>query len=200
MKTFKFIDRHIGPNENERQQMLKEIGLSSIDELISQAVPINIRLEKPLNLPSPMSEWEWMHHILHLAKKNFPGRSFIGYGFYATHMPEILRKMIFENPAWYTAYTPYQAEISQGRLEALLNYQTMLTELTGMELANASLLDDATAAAEAMLMLYNLRSRAQKKAGVSKFFADKNIFPHILSVLRTRAHFRGIELVEGDVQ
>ena len=200
MKTSRFVNRHIGPRENERRMMLDEIGVTSLEQLISEAVPAGIRLQKPLDLPPPVSEAEWLEYIRRTGEKNRPGRAFIGYGYYGTHMPEIIRKMIFENPAWYTAYTPYQAEISQGRLEALLNYQTMLTELTGMEMANASLLDDATAAAEAMLMLFNLRSRAQKKAGVNKFFADKNIFPHILAVLRTRAHFRGIELVEGDVR
>ncbi len=199
MKTKKFISRHIGPNEKEVAEMLREIGVSSVDELIYQAIPDNIRLKKKMNLPGPLTEEEWIRHIEQSGRKNKPFRSFIGYGFYGAHMPEIIRKQVFENPAWYTAYTPYQAEISQGRLEALLNYQTMLTELTGLELANASLLDDATAAAEAMLMLFNLRSRKQKKAGVNKFFVANNVFPHIAEVIRTRAHFRGIELVEGNI-
>ena len=199
MKTKSFYARHIGPREEEVREMLDVLGLPSVDALIDQAVPADIRLKKPLELPEPVTEEQWLRHIREAGQKNRPGRSFIGYGFYGTHLPEIIRKQILENPAWYTAYTPYQAEISQGRLEALLNYQTMLTELTGMELANASLLDDATAAAEAMLMLYNLRSRAQKKAGVNKFFIDRSVFPHIKSVLKTRAKFKGIEWVEGDV-
>ncbi|NPA42632.1 MAG: aminomethyl-transferring glycine dehydrogenase [Chlorobi bacterium] len=198
MKTKDFSRRHIGPSPEETAAMLREIGLSSLDELIDQALPPDIRLRKPLQLPPPLTEEEWLARAEELASRNRPLRAFTGYGYYATHMPEIIRKQIFENPAWYTAYTPYQAEISQGRLEALLNYQTMLTELTGMELANASLLDDATAAAEAMLMMYHMRTRAQKKAGVNKFFLADNVFPHIAAVVRTRARFRGIELVEGD--
>ncbi len=199
MKTSSFIYRHIGPRTEEIEQMLKELGVSSIEELIAQTVPENIRLKKELQLPAPMDEAAWLEYIRSLGQKNNRFKSFIGYGFYESHMPAVIMKNIFENPAWYTAYTPYQAEISQGRLEALLNYQTMLTELTGLDLANASLLDDATAAAEAMLMLFNLRSRKQKKSGINKFFIDKNIFPHISAVIKTRAYFKDIELIEGDV-
>jgi len=200
MKTKDFASRHIGPSAAEREAMLNALGVSSMDELLSQAIPPGIRLQRPLHLPPPLNEEQWLAYIDRLAEANRPLRSFAGYGYYATHMPAIIRKQIFENPAWYTAYTPYQAEISQGRLEALLNYQTMLTELTGLELANASLLDDATAAAEAMLMMFNMRSRAQKKAGVRRFFMADNLFPHIAEVIRTRARFRGIELVEDDIR
>ncbi len=199
MKTKSFTERHIGPRENEIVEMLNEMGLDSLDTLIRQAIPDNIRLDALPSLPGPLTEEQWLDHINELAAENRPGRSFIGYGYYATHLPEIIRKQVFENPAWYTGYTPYQAEISQGRLEALINYQTMLVELTGLELANASLLDDATAAAEAMLMFYHMRSRKQKKAGVNKFFMDRQVFPHIAEVVRTRAWSRGIELVEGDI-
>ncbi len=199
MKTKRFIFRHIGPSENEIQNMLEELGLKNLDELIRQTIPDDIRLKKNIDLPHPLTEEQWFAHIDRLAGKNKTFKSYIGYGYYKTHLPAVIRKNIFENPAWYTAYTPYQAEISQGRLEALLNYQTMLTELTGLPLANASLLDDATASAEAMLMFFNLRSRKQKKANVNKFFIDRNIFPHISAVIRTRAYFKGIELIEGDV-
>ena len=198
MKTHRFTYRHIGPSEEEQQEMLSFLGLKDLDALIYETIPDEIRLDKALDLPPAMTEYELADHMDTLAGLNKRFRSFIGYGFYATHLPGVLRRNILENPAWYTSYTPYQAEISQGRLEALINYQTMLTELTGLDLANASLLDDATAAAEAMLMLYNMRSRQQKKQNINRFFVSRNLFPHIAEVIKTRAYFKGIELVFGD--
>jgi glycine dehydrogenase len=197
MKTNSFIYRHIGPRENEINEMLQSLGLSSIDELIYQTIPDNIRLKKELNLPPAMTEQEYNEHIISLGEKNKLYKSYIGYGYYNTTTPGVIQRNILENPSWYTSYTPYQAEISQGRLEALLNYQTMISELTGLKIANASLLDEATAAAEAMLMLFNLRSRKQKKAGVNRFFVDNDIFPQTMAVLETRAEALGIDLIKG---
>ncbi len=198
MQTNLFINRHIGPNKNETFEMLDKIGVSSINELIYQTIPDNIRLKKDLNLPQAMTEIEFSEHMQKLSEKNKMYRSFIGMGYYETTLPAVIKRNILENPSWYTSYTPYQAEISQGRLEALVNFQTMLTELTGMEIANASLLDEATAAAEAMLMLYNLRSRKQKKNNVNLFFVERDIFPQTLAVLETRAEALGIEIIKGD--
>ena len=200
MKTNSFIYRHLGPRDHEVKEMLKSLGLSSIEELIFQTIPDNIRLKKELDLPPAMTEQEYNEHITALAEKNKIYKSYIGFGYYNTTVPGVIQRNILENPSWYTSYTPYQAEISQGRLEALLNYQTMLTELTGLKIANASLLDEATAAAEAMLMLYNLRSRKQKKAGVNRFFVDEDIFPQTMAVLETRAEALGIELIKGFYQ
>jgi len=197
MKSNKYIYRHLGPREKDLSEMLHCIGVNDIEQLINEIIPGDIRLKKQLDLPAAMTEPEFIHHIEELASKNKVFRSFIGMGYYATNMPGVIQRNILENPSWYTSYTPYQAEISQGRLEALLNYQTMLTELTGMELANASLLDEATAAAEAMGMFLNLRDRKQKKAGVNKFFVDINVFPQTMAVLETRAKTLGIELVKG---
>ena len=197
MKTNTFIYRHLGPRSGEISQMFQTIGVQDMEQLIYETIPDNIRLKKSLNLPAPMSEQEFIQHIESLSDKNKIFRSFIGLGYYNTTMPGVIQRNILENPSWYTSYTPYQAEISQGRLEALLNYQTMLTELTGMELANASLLDEATAAAEAMGMFFNLRDRKQKKAGVNKFFVGVNVLPQTISVLETRAHTLGIEIVKG---
>ena len=159
MKTFdSFVDRHIGLNTKEDlQEMLATIGVASVEELLQQVIPQNIRLKKDLDLPTAMSEYEYAAHITELAAKNRTFRSFIGMGYYPNAVPAVVTRNVFENPAWYTSYTPYQAEISQGRLEALLNYQTAILSLTGMEVANCSLLDEATATAEAMLMMYALR-------------------------------------------
>ncbi len=198
MKTNTFIYRHLGPRESDLPQMFQKIGVDSMEQLIYETIPDNIRMKKPLNLPPAMTEQAFMEHIEELANKNKLYRSYIGFGYYPTTMPGVIQRNILENPSWYTSYTPYQAEISQGRLEALLNYQTMLTELTGMDIANASLLDEATAAAEAMLMLYNARSRKQKKAGVNNFFVDEDIFPQTMAVLQTRAEALGINLIKGD--
>ena len=192
----KFMNRHIGvTNSNDLSEMLKVIGVESVEELISQVIPASIRLKKPLALPEGMSEYEFTSHITALAAKNQQLRSFIGMGYYPTAVPAVVSRNVFENPAWYTSYTPYQAEISQGRLEALLNYQTAILSLTGMQIANCSLLDEATAAAEAMLMMYALRSREAVKQGRNQIFVDKDIFPQTLDVLLTRSEPFGIELI-----
>jgi len=198
MKTDSFVLRHIGPSKNEVNQMVKTIGVTSVDELINKTIPSDIRLATNLNLPKALSEFQYMSHIQELANKNKLFKNYIGLGYHPTILPGVIQRNILENPGWYTAYTPYQAEISQGRLEALLNYQTMVTELTGMELANASLLDEGTAAAEAMVMLLNTRSRAQKKANASKFFVSEELLPQTIDVLKTRAIPLEIELIFGN--
>ena len=190
--------RHIGPSTVEKVEMLKEIGVGSIDELISQTIPADIRLKSPLSLSSPLSEQEYLDKISVLASKNCSLRSLIGRGWYGAIMPAVIQRNILENPVWYTSYTPYQAEVSQGRLEALFIYQTVISELTGLPLANCSLLDEATAVAEAVTMMRNLRSREQVAKGAVKVFVDKKTFPSTLSVLRTRTMGQGIELVIGD--
>ena len=182
-----FAERHIGPRQNEVKQMLEAVGVSSIDELITQTVPANILLDKPLDLPKAMSESELLDHMKSIGKKNKNYRSYIGLGYYNTVLPGVVQRNVLENPGWYTAYTPYQAEIAQGRLEALLNYQTMVTDLTGMEISNASLLDEATAAAEAMILLYNARSRGKKKADANIFYVSEDCFPQTIDVLKSRA-------------
>ena len=193
----KFENRHNGPRDHELPGMLKTIGVSSLDSLIEKTVPGAIRLDKPLNVPAPMTEFEYLNHIKALGQKNKLFRSFIGQGYYGVAVLPVIIRNVLENPSWYTSYTPYQAEISQGRLEALLNFQTMVMELTGMEIANASLLDESTAAAEAMLMMFNCRSRAAVKAGANRFFVDENIFLQTLDVIKTRSKPLGIELVIG---
>ena len=200
MKTFdSFVDRHTGLNSKEDlQQMLATIGVESVEELLQQVIPQNIRLKKALDLPEAMSEYEYAAHIAALAAKNRTFRSFIGMGYYPNVVPAVVSRNVFENPAWYTSYTPYQAEISQGRLEALLNYQTAILSLTGMEVANCSLLDEATATAEAMLMMYALRSRDAVKQGRNQLFVDENIFPQTLDVLLTRSEPFGIEIIRDD--
>ena len=200
MKTFdSFVDRHTGLNSKEDlQQMLATIGVGSVEELLQQVIPQNIRLKKALDLPEAMSEYEYASHIAALAGKNRVLRSFIGMGYYPNVVPAVVSRNVFENPAWYTSYTPYQAEISQGRLEALLNYQTAILSLTGMEVANCSLLDEATATAEAMLMMYALRSRDAVKQGKNQLFVDENIFPQTLDVLLTRSEPFGIEIIRDD--
>jgi len=197
MSSDKFVTRHNGPRDSELPSMLKVIGVSSLDQLIEKTVPKSIMLEKPLRLPDAMSEFEYLNHIRSVGKKNKMFRSFIGQGYYGVAVLPVITRNVLENPAWYTSYTPYQAEISQGRLEALLNFQTMIIELTGMEIANASLLDESTAAAEAMIMMFNARSRASVKAGANKFFVDNDIFLQTIDVLKTRSNPLGIELVFG---
>lgn len=192
-----FAGRHIGPRENEVPAMLETIGVKSLDELIDKTVPASIRLDKPLNLPAAMSEYEYLNHIRKLGARNKMYRSFIGQGYYGVATLPVVVRNVLENPSWYTSYTPYQAEISQGRLEALLNFQTMIIDLTGMQIANASLLDESTAAAEAMIMMFNARSRAAVKAGARKFFVDDDIFLQTLDVIETRSAPLGIELVKG---
>lgn len=198
MAIEKFVDRHIGPRDEDLPKMLKKVGVKSLDELIDKTIPKSIRLEKPLELEEPMSEKEYFEHIRNIGSKNKLYRSFIGLGYYDTITPSVIIRNILENPAWYTSYTPYQAEISQGRLEALINFQSVVMELTGMELANASLLDEASAAAEAMIMMANLRKRSAIKKGANKFFVDKNTFPQTIEVLKTRAEPLGIELIIDD--
>lgn len=198
MKTEQFKDRHIGISETDKQKMLESIGLSSIDELIEQTIPSDIRLSDPLPLPEPLTEQEYAEEIALIASKNRVFASYIGMGWYDTVTPAVIYRNVFENPVWYTSYTPYQAEVSQGRLEALLNFQTMVSELTALPLANCSLLDEATAAAEAATMMYRLRSRAQMKEKVERIFVDTHIFPQTLAVLRTRMKYTNIEIVTGD--
>lgn len=198
MALDKFVNRHNGPRESELAGMFETIGVKSMDQLISETVPSGIMLDKPLNLPEAMSEYEYLDHIRKIGKMNKMYRSFIGMGYYGTGVLSVVVRNILENPAWYTSYTPYQAEISQGRLEALLNFQTMVCELTGMEMANASLLDESTAGAEAMIMMFNARSREEIKEDVNKMFLDKNIFPQTRDVIITRSEPLGIEIVEGD--
>ncbi|NBC83013.1 MAG: aminomethyl-transferring glycine dehydrogenase [Bacteroidetes bacterium] len=200
MPLFKFINRHIGPNQDEVKEMLDKIGEESLDDLINKTIPESIRLDKPLNIPEGISEYDYFNEINKIAQKNKVNKSYIGLGYYNTVFPAVIQRNILENSTWYTSYTPYQAEISQGRLEALLNYQTVVTELTGMELANASLLDESTAAAEAMVMLYNARSRADVKAGKNKFFVDRDTFPQTIAVLESRAEPLGIELIIDDFE
>ena len=198
MNTNAFALRHIGPREDDQNLMLKTIGVDSLDQLIYETIPNDIRLKNGLNLDEPMTEYEYLLHIHELSKKNKAYKTYIGLGYHPNIMPAVIQRNILENPGWYTAYTPYQAEIAQGRLEALLNFQTMIIDLTGMELANASLLDESTAAAEAMSLLFAVRDRDQKKNEVNKFFVSENILPQTLSLLQTRATPIGIELVIGN--
>ncbi len=200
MTYSKFVNRHIGPRAEELPAMLETIGVKSLEELIDKTIPASIRLKSPLNLPPAMTEYEYLSHIRELGKLNRQFRSFIGQGYYGVDVPSVIIRNVLENPSWYTSYTPYQAEISQGRLEALLNFQTMIISLTGLEIANASLLDESTAAAEAMIMMFNSRPREAVKAGVNRFFADIDIFPQTLDLLKTRSAPLGIELVTGSFE
>ena len=188
----------MGPSSKDVSIMLEKIGVSSVEHLISETIPKNIRLTKTLDLDTPLSEHEYLKHIQELSEHNQVCKTYIGLGYHETVTPPVIQRNIFENPGWYTAYTPYQAEIAQGRLEALLNYQTMICDLTGMSIANASLLDESTAAAEAMSLLFAVRSRTQKKNAIAKFFVDQNTLPQTLSLLETRSNPIGIELVVGD--
>ena len=198
MNTDTFALRHIGPRTSDHNDMLATVGADSLDQLIYQTIPDNIRLENGLALDAAMSEQEYLEHIHNLASKNKVFKSYIGLGYNPSNLPAVIQRNILENPGWYTAYTPYQAEIAQGRLEALLNYQTMVIDLTGMEIANASLLDESTAAAEAMALLFAVRERSQKKSNVVKFFVSEDVLPQTLSLLQTRANPLGIELVIGN--
>jgi len=198
MITNNFIHKHNGPRGSEIDFMLDQIGVSSIEELIDQTVPASIRLKKPLAIGSGINEYEYIKHLKGLASRNKIYKSYIGLGYYNTILPGVIQRNVLENPGWYTSYTPYQAEISQGRLEALLNFQTMISDLTGLPIANSSLLDEATAAAEAMIMLFNGRSRAKVKAGANKFLVSENLFPQTIALLQTRAYPLGIELEIGD--
>ncbi|CAH1385854.1 aminomethyl-transferring glycine dehydrogenase [Candidatus Nitrotoga sp. M5] len=196
--TDKFVNRHNGPRENDVKEMLDIIGANSVDELIDNTIPAAIRLKKPLNLPCGLTEYQYHKHLRGVAAKNKVFKTYIGLGYYNTILPAVVQRNVLENPGWYTAYTPYQAEISQGRLEALLNFQTMIMDLTGMEITNASLLDESTAAAEAMAMLFNSRTREAIENGANKFFVSNECYPQTIDVLKTRSTPMGIELVVGD--
>jgi len=197
-QSTEFQPRHIGPNENETAQMLKAAGVTDLDELMDKTVPAGIRMQGDLKLPAPMSEFEYLQHIKEVSLKNNVFKSYIGQGYYDTITPSVILRNIFENPAWYTQYTPYQAEISQGRLESLLNYQTMVSDLTGLPIANASLLDEGTAAAEAMTMFFNTLNKDINNISRPKFFVDEDTFPQTKDVVITRATPVGIEVVFGD--
>ena len=194
-----FIKRHNGPTASDAEKMLKVIGVESQEQLVDEIIAPEIRLPKDLNIGDGMSEYEVISHLKAIGAKNKQFRSYIGLGYYNTITPGVIMRNILENPGWYTSYTPYQAEISQGRLEALVNYQTVISDLTALPLANASLLDEGTAAAEAMLMFWHSRSRAQVKAGVKKFFVACDLFPQSIEVIKTRAHFQGIEVIVDDI-
>ena len=195
MTSSPFHSRHIGISESDIAKMLQEIGEKSIESLISKTIPSSIRLKSPLKLDDPLSEYQYLNHLKGIANKNKVYKSYLGLGYYNTKVPAVIQRNVLENPAWYTAYTPYQAEIAQGRLEALLNYQTMVTDLTAMDLANASLLDEGTAVAEAMTLMYNVRGRELKKNNVNKLFVSDDCFPQTLDILKTRSEPLGIELI-----
>lgn len=197
MKVNYLKQRHIGLSEQDEQKMLKVIGAESVEQLIAETMPEDILLKEPIELPEPLTEQQMLDSLTVSAQANVLNRSYIGRGWYGTITPSVIRRNVLENPVWYTSYTPYQAEVSQGRLEALFNFQTMISDLTGLPLANCSLLDEATSAAEAVTMMRNLRSREQVKNGVCKVFVDEKIFPNTLSVMQTRAAGQGIELVIG---
>ena len=194
-----FSSRHIGPTTAEEEMMLKLIGVKSLSELIDKTVPANIRNNEALNIPDAMSEAEYLQHIKTIGSKNIVAKNYIGQGYYGTFTPSVILRNIFENPGWYTQYTPYQAEIAQGRLESLLNFQTMVSDLTGLPIANASLLDEATAAAEAMAMFFNALNK-QDNIERPKFFVDKECFPQTIDLLYTRANPIGIEIVLGNTE
>jgi len=200
MKNDSFPQRHIGITPKDACAMLDKIGVDSIEELIDCTIPANIRLESPMQLPEAMSEYEYARHITEIAAKNKIYTSYIGMGWYNTVTPAVIQRNVFENPVWYTSYTPYQAEVSQGRLEALMNFQTMVSDLTAMPLANCSLLDEATAGAEAVSMMYGLRPRDKQKAGAQVVFIDERVFPQTLAVITTRAIPQGIEIRTGNYQ
>lgn len=198
MNTTQFVNRHISLNKADQQAMLEKIGAADIDELIAQTIPDSIRLGKDLDISAPLSEQEMLAHSKELASQNMMFDNYIGFGYHNTILPSVIQRNILENPSWYTAYTPYQAEIAQGRLEALLNFQTVVCDLTGFKLANASLLDESTAAAEAMHMFFESRTKAQKKSGAHKFFISDLVFPQTVAVLKTKAEGLGIDIVIGD--
>lgn len=198
MSHYSFANRHNGPSEKQVNTLLQTLGLNTLDELVDHIIPSSIRLKEELNIPAAMSEFEFTKELRETANKNKLFRNYIGLGYYNTITPGVVLRNVFENPGWYTAYTPYQAEIAQGRMEALLNFQTMVIDLTGMELANASLLDEATAAAEAMTMFFHTRTKEQEKNNAHKFFVAHDCFPQTIDVLKTRANPLGIELVIGN--
>src|SRR5689334_6602949 len=189
-----FAPRHIGPSEEERDAMLAAIGAASLDTLIDEAIPRSIRLSRPLNLPAAESEHQFLRRLGQIARRNRTNRSYIGLGYHDTITPSVILRMVMENPGWYTPYTPYQAEIAQGRLESLLNFQTMVSDLTGMEVANASLLDEATAAGEAIALLH----RVHKNADANTLVVSDRIFPHVKAVMEARAALVGITIRHAD--
>ncbi len=195
-----FTRRHIGPNSSELNKILGTIGVKSVEQLLEETIPEKIRLKNDLNIPEGISEMEFLKEIKKLSSLNKKFKTYIGLGYHDTFTPSVIQRNILENPGWYTAYTPYQPEIAQGRLEALLNFQTMVCDITKMEIANASLLDEGTSAAEAMIMMYNNRSKDQKSTNQNKFYVDSNIFPQTLAVLSTRAKPLDIELIVGDIK
>lgn len=190
----RFVNRHIGPSSAELEEMLQTIGIDSLDQLIAETIPNNIRMEGDLNLPEALSEHEYLKMLKGIATQNKVYKSYIGQGYYDTITPSVILRNIFHNPGWYTQYTPYQAEIAQGRLEALLNFQTMVSDLAGLPVANASLLDEATAAAEAMTMFYNIKNKRNKGETIKQFIVAKDVYPQTLDVLTTRAEPLGIKL------
>ena len=198
LQNREFTGRHIGPNEQETAEMLRTIGVADMEELVGRTVPSAIRMNHKLNIPESLSEADYLKLIKEISTKNEVFRTYIGQGYYDTHTPSVILRNVFENPGWYTQYTPYQAEISQGRLESLLNFQTMVTDLTGLPLANASLLDEATAAAEAMAMFYHMVNKDSNNPDKPKFFIDNNVFPQTKDVVVTRAVPIGAQVVYGD--
>ncbi|MGN6543113.1 MAG: glycine dehydrogenase [Ginsengibacter sp.] len=197
-QSSEFVSRHIGPDQTETNEMLATIGVASLDDLIDKTVPSGIRLQKKLDIAEPISEFEFLTELKKIANKNKVFKSYIGQGYYDTITPSVILRNLFENPGWYTQYTPYQAEIAQGRLESLLNFQTMVSDLTALPIANASLLDEGTAAAEAMAMLFNHKNKDHDHITAGKLFVDEKIFEQTKEILITRAKPVGIELVFGD--
>jgi glycine dehydrogenase len=193
-----FESRHIGPQSKEQGSMLQAIGAADLDQLINETVPSGIRNPRPLDIAPAISESAYLRHIYGVSQKNQVFASYIGQGYHPSALPAVIQRNILENPGWYTAYTPYQAEIAQGRLEAILNFQTLVIDLTGMEISNASLLDESTAAAEAMTLLLAARSREQQKRDTLKFFVDQDVYVQTKALLQTRAEPIGVELVFGD--
>src|SRR3984893_4520346 len=193
-----FARRHIGSNEAETRQMLSSIGVKTLEDLVDRAIPASIRNPKSLQVTEAVSEAEYLELIQEIAAKNLVFKNYIGQGYYETITPSVILRNVFENPGWYSQYTPYQAEISQGRLDSLLNFQTMVSDLTGLPLANASLLDEGTAAAEAMIMFFNLKNKDHDHVSVPKFFVDESIFKQTMDLLATRAEPLDIVLVTGD--
>ena len=198
MTSATFSSRHSGLSKEDIEKALKVIGEDSLEALINKTIPASIQLKEPLKLENAMSEYQYINHIKGLASKNKVFKTYIGLGYYPTKVPAVIQRNILENSAWYTAYTPYQAEIAQGRLEALLNFQTMVTDLTAMDLANASLLDEATAVAEGMSLMYGVRSREAKKGNWNKLFVSNDCFPQTIALLETRSEPLGIEIVYGN--
>ena len=193
-----FEQRHIGSLGPDTALMLRQIGVGSLDELIKQTVPNNIRLSKDLDIPEALSEFDYFNVLRNIAEKNKLFKTYIGQGYYGTITPSVILRNIFQNPGWYTQYTPYQAEIAQGRLEALLNFQTMVSDLTGLPIANASRLDEGTAAAEAMLMFYHQKAKKVKAESPNVFFVDQNVYNQTIDVLKSRAWPQDIQIVIGD--